>query len=118
MPKKIEKTKLASAKPTNQKKTKSIKPKIVKSDIIAVIKTGGKQYKVQEGMILNIEKIVADKKTLEFNDILAGKKVTAKILGSEKGDKIRILKFKRKTRYLRRQGHRQNYTKIEIIKIT
>ena len=101
-------------------------PEKGKDNLIAVIKTGGKQYKVKEGDILNIEKLKAPFrhgmsngkiKKIEFEDILSGKKVSAKILGEEKGEKVKILKFRRKTRYLRRQGHRQKYTKIQIEKI-
>lgn len=85
---------------------------------IAVIKTGGKQYKVQEGDELNIELIDNEKKTIEFEDILGGKKVNAEIVEKElKGQKINILKFKNKTRYIKRKGHRQRYTKIKIVAI-
>lgn len=85
---------------------------------IAIIKSGGKQYKVQKGDKLNIE--LLDKKEeskIEFDDILNSKKVSAKIIGVVKGPKINMLKFKNKTRYEKRIGHRQKYTKIEILDI-
>ncbi len=85
---------------------------------IAVIKTGGKQYKVQPGDILQIELI--SKKSgekIEFPDILNNKKVQATILENTKGDKVKILKFKAKTRFLRHLGHRQKYSQIKIDKI-
>jgi len=100
---------------------------------IAVIKTGGKQYKVSEGDILDIEltsviekKENSSKKTktqkeekriLEFSDLLANKKVIAEILNEKKGIKINTLKFKNKTRYTKRIGHRQKYFVIKITSI-
>lgn len=100
---------------------------------IAVIKTGGKQYKVSEGNILDIE-LVSDidrkvdntkktntkkdeKRVLEFNDLLTNKKVIAEILKEKKGIKINTLKFKNKTRYTKRIGHRQKYFVIKITSI-
>lgn len=86
---------------------------------IAVIKTGGKQYKVKEGDILNIELLNETKKSMEFDDILAGKKISAELVNDKiKGPKIKILKFKNKTRYIKRMGHRQKYTQIKITKIS
>jgi large subunit ribosomal protein L21 len=87
---------------------------------IAVIKTGGKQYKVSVGDILNIELIEEKKdKTLEFQDLLNGKKVAATVLEEEvKGEKVRIFKYKAKTRYRKTTGHRQKYTQIKIDKIS
>jgi len=82
---------------------------------IAVIKTGGKQYKVQVKDELAIEKIatkVGEK--IEFDDILGGKKVKAVVLEHFRGPKIKILKFKLKARYTKRMGHRQDMTKIKI----
>lgn len=83
---------------------------------IAVIKTGGKQYKVKLNDELLIEKIDAKKgQKIEFDDILAGKKVAAVVIeDAVKGEKINILKFKPKTRSIRRMGHRQQYFKIKI----
>lgn len=84
---------------------------------IAVIKTGGKQYKVKAGDIVNIEKINSKNKTQEFPDILDGKVVKAEIIGETKAPKVRIFKFKNKTGYRKTLGHRQKYTKIKIDKI-
>jgi len=80
---------------------------------IAIIKTGGKQYKVAEGDELQVEKIVAEGK-VEFEDILNGKKVTAAVLEQGKRAKVEVAKFHAKKRYERHLGHRQNYTKIKI----
>lgn len=99
----------------------------------AVIKTGGKQYKVQEGDILFIEKLSAEEgQSVDFDEVLAiskedtltvgtplvnGAKVSAKVLKTGKGKKIDIFKYKSKKGYRRRQGHRQPYTKVQIDKI-
>ena len=96
----------------------------------AVLTTGGKQYKVQEGDILFIEKLDAENESeVTFNDILvvsdesglkvgeplvAGASVTAKVIKSGKDKKIKIFKYKPKKGYRKRQGHRQPYTKIQI----
>jgi large subunit ribosomal protein L21 len=82
----------------------------------AIIKTGGKQYKVREGDVLKVEKLAAAKK-VEFVDILNGQKVIASILGNKKDTKVRILKFRAKKRYKRVKGHRQQYSQIKIEKI-
>ncbi len=100
---------------------------------IAVIKTGGKQYKVKEGDVLKIEKI--DKKDgakIAFDTLLTadteGKEVNigkplvkgkteGKLLEQGKDKKISVIKYKSKTRYLRNKGHRQNFSKVEITKI-
>lgn len=101
--------------------------------MIAVIKTGGKQYLVKPGDKLKVEKL--DKKEGEqiaFSDVLLVEKnkkveignplvkaeVTAKILKHGKGDKVIIFKYKSKKRYSRKIGHRQPYTEIEISKIS
>jgi large subunit ribosomal protein L21 len=94
----------------------------------AVIKTGGKQHKVKAGDVLEIELTHADGDTVTFTPLLVvddegathyGKEaakavVTAKLLGEKKGEKVKIFKYKSKTGYARRQGHRQLYTLIEI----
>jgi large subunit ribosomal protein L21 len=85
---------------------------------IAVIKTGGKQYKVKKDDILSVEKLDFKKDSkIDFEDILAGKVVKAKVMDSIKGPKISNLKFKNKTGYTRRLGHRQNYTMLKILDI-
>jgi len=87
-------------------------------ETIAVIKTGGKQYKVTKDQELNIELIdKAKTEKIDFNDLLEGKKVIAQILDTVKGPKISNMKFKNKTRYKKRIGHRQKYTKIKILEI-
>jgi|SRR3989344_9481199 len=99
----------------------------------AIIKTGGKQYKVTEGGTLSVEKLPkSNKDSVTFDQVLAlatngrikiGKPyltdthVHAKILENYKDKKIRVVKFKSKSRYLRTRGHRQQKTKILIEKI-
>jgi len=94
----------------------------------AVIKTGGKQQKVKPGDILEIEHLHADGETVTFQPLLVvdddgkthygkdaqGAVVTAKLLGEQKGDKVGIFKYKNKSGYSRRAGHRQLLTLIEI----
>jgi len=98
-----------------------------------VIETGGKQYKVSEGSIIKVEKlkanigdkVVLDKiKAIVNNDtITIGKpnidkaKVIAKVLSQEKAKKVIVFKYKAKTGYRRKNGHRQNYTILKIEKI-
>lgn len=83
---------------------------------MAIIQTGGKQYKVHENQELLIELVPGkkEKDKIEFEDMLSKKKVTSKVLKEEKSDKIYIFKYKNKTRYRRKNGHRQNYLKIRI----
>ena len=86
--------------------------------MIAVIKTGGKQYKVEEGSVIKVEKIVGkEKDSLEFDDILNGKKVKASIVSEFKAPKVVVFKFKAKKHYQRTMGHRQTMTQIKIEKI-
>lgn len=86
---------------------------------IAVIKTGGKQYKVMAGDELLIEKILHKKgDKIEFADILHGKRVKAVMMETLKGPKVKIFKFKSKARYSRRLGHRQEHSKIKIESIS
>ncbi|AGB41884.1 ribosomal protein L21 [Halobacteroides halobius DSM 5150] len=96
----------------------------------AIIQTGGKQYKVEEGQQLEVEKLdVEAGETVEFNTVKAvsgenslqvgtpnvdGAKVTAEVVEQTKGDKIIIFKYKPKNNYRKKQGHRQPYTKVEI----
>jgi large subunit ribosomal protein L21 len=98
---------------------------------IAVIKTGGKQYKVAQGQNLKIEKINAEVgAALKFQTLLVaegenikigapglGDIVEGKILEQGKSKKVSVVKFKNKTRYKKNVGHRQPFTKIEITKI-
>ena len=97
--------------------------------MIAIIKTGGKQYLVQPGDKLKIEKLEEKEgATVSFNEVLLIEKdakvevgtpflkaeVTAKVLSHGKGDKVVIFKYKPKKRESRKVGHRQPYTEIEI----
>jgi large subunit ribosomal protein L21 len=94
----------------------------------AIVKTGGKQYRVEEGQHLLVERLAAEegakvalepllyrgeKEILDGAD-LAKVKVEAKIVAHERGPKLRIVKFKPKRGYKRRTGHRQDLTRIEI----
>jgi large subunit ribosomal protein L21 len=98
----------------------------------AIIRAGGKQAKVQSGDVIEIERVKGDADKLSFapllvvddkgnavsdRDILAKATVTAKVLGESQGPKVDIFKYKNKTGYRRRQGHRQKYTQIEITEI-
>lgn len=86
---------------------------------IAVIKSGGKQYKVSVDDTIKIEKLDLEKsKKIEFVDLLAGKKVTATVLDQGKSKKVRVFKYKNKTGYHRTYGHRQPYTMIQINSIS
>lgn len=99
----------------------------------AIIETGGKQYRVQEGDTLFVEKLeVNPGETVEFDKVLAlskegqlsvgtpvvnGAKVSATVVENGKGPKIIVFKYKAKKDYRKKQGHRQPYTKIKIEKI-
>ena len=99
----------------------------------AVVKTGGKQYRVAAGEKLRIEQITADvgqeivlDQVLLVADgeafkmgapLVAGAKVKAKVLKHGRGEKVRIYKLNRRKHYRKSQGHRQNYTEIEILGI-
>ena len=89
----------------------------------AVVKTGGKQYRVQEGDVLFVEKLdVAVDSTVELTEVLAvggveGAKVVAKVLAQGKAKKVTVFKYKRKKDYRRKNGHRQPYTKLVVEKI-
>ena len=100
----------------------------------AVIKTGGKQYRVAAGEKLKIEQIpadigaeivldrvllVADGDNLKMGrPLVAGATVQAKVLTQGRHDKVRIFKLRRRKHYQKHQGHRQNYTEIEITGIS
>ena len=95
----------------------------------AIVKTGGKQYRVEQGQTLLVERLPGDegselelepllvaggKDPVFAGDALGKVKVTAKVLGHERGPKIRIFKMKPKRGYRKRQGHRQELTRLEI----
>ena len=100
----------------------------------AVIKTGGKQYRVAAGEKLKIEQLpadvgaeivldqvllVADGDTLKMGrPLVTGASVQAKVLAQGRHDKVRIFKLRRRKHYQKHQGHRQNFTEIEITGIT
>ena len=92
----------------------------------AVIRTGGKQYRVAPGDVVKIESVISEDKTVEFADVLAvsgeegtvavpgAAKVTAEVLGEGRGEKILVFHLKRKKQYKKLQGHRQNFTEVRI----
>ena len=99
----------------------------------AVVKCGGKQYRVEEGMTLLVERLTGDegasidlqpllyageKDTLLSSSDLGRVKVKAKIVGHERGPKIRVFKFKPKRGYKRTTGHRSELTRIEVTGIS
>ncbi|XXQ68091.1 50S ribosomal protein L21 [Neisseriaceae bacterium B1] len=98
----------------------------------AVVKTGGKQYKVAVGEKLNVEQIpaeldsqielevlmIADGDNVKVGaPLVEGAKVVAKVVAHGRGEKVRIFKMRRRKHYQKRQGHRQNFTRIEILSI-
>lgn len=99
----------------------------------AVLSTGGKQYRVQEGDVIFVEKLNAEvDSTVELTEVLAvsngdalkvgtpvveGAKVVAKVLSQGKAKKITVFKYKAKKDYRKKAGHRQPYTKLVVEKI-
>ena len=100
----------------------------------AVIKTGGKQYRVAEGSTLKVEKLTAaEGDSVELDQVLMvadgddvkvgspyveGGKVTATVKSHGRGKKVHIVKFRRRKHHLKRQGHRQAFTEIEVTGIS
>src|SRR5476649_2051129 len=100
----------------------------------AVIATGGKQYRVEKDGVLRIEKLIAEPgSTVEFNDVLLiadgdtitvgkpllkGSKVLATVESHGQGDKVSIVKFRRRKHYLRMKNHRQKYTQVRVTSIS
>ena len=95
----------------------------------AVLVTGGKQYRVAQGETLRVEKLeveagneikfdtilmLGDSDGIKLGDELKGASVTAKVVAHGRADKVRIIKFRRRKHHMKRQGHRQYYTEIEI----
>ena len=98
----------------------------------AIISSGGKQFKVAKGSKINVEAgskyrghshfdkvlaIISEKSNVIGKPHVEGATVDAKIIDQYKGDKVTIIKFKRRKHYKKKQGHRQNYTRLEILKI-
>ena len=98
----------------------------------AIIRTGGKQSKVHEGDVIDVERLKNADETVQFTPLLvvdadgnaisdraqlSKLKVEAKVLGEAQGPKVDIFKYKNKTGYRRRQGHRQKYTTLEVTAI-
>jgi large subunit ribosomal protein L21 len=96
----------------------------------AVIRTGGKQYRVAPGDVIKVEKLAPAEGDFQFNDVLAvssdeGKVtkpsgdavVSARVLGEGRGDKILVFHYKRKKQYKKLQGHRQAFTAVQITEI-
>lgn len=100
----------------------------------AIIRTGGKQYRVEPGTRLRVPTLLGDAgASVEFNEVLlgsdgqnvrtgvptlSGAKVTAEIVKHGKEDKIIVFKFKRRKNYARKQGHRQKFTEVRITDIS
>jgi large subunit ribosomal protein L21 len=102
--------------------------------IYAIVQTGGKQYRVQPGDTIRVESLPsADGTTVELNEVLMvskdgdvnlgtptveGAKVIAEVMGSGRGKKVVVFKYKAKTRYRRKNGHRQSYTELRVTDIS
>ena len=98
---------------------------------IAVIKTGGKQYKVEEGQTLRVEKLavepgskleldtllIAEGEKVQIGQPLLTSKVKAEVVANGKADKVTVVKYKSKTRYKKTVGHRQQFTALKITQI-
>ncbi len=100
----------------------------------AIVHTGGKQYRVRSGDVIRVETIPGDEGDLiELTDVrmlseggevtvgspsVEGAKVTARIVGAGRGDKVTVFRYKPKTRYRRKNGHRQPFTDLRITSIS
>lgn len=100
----------------------------------AVIKTGGKQYRVSRGDTLKVEKLEAGEgDAVEFDQVLMvgegedvkigtpyieGSRVSARVMSQGRGPKVEIIKFRRRKHHMKRMGHRQDYTEVEITGIS
>ena len=107
--------------------------KTAENQVFAVIATGGKQYLVSEGDVIRVEKIKGDYNvgdTVVFNEVvlvddgsatsigapyLAGASVSGRITAMEKAKKVEVIKYKAKSNYFKRRGHRQPYFEVEIL---
>jgi len=102
--------------------------------MFAVFQSGGKQHRVSEGDVVKLEKITGEPgEEVVFDEVLMvangddvnvgapfveGRQVKAEVLRCDKGKKVRVIKFKRRKDYLRRQGHRQWFTEVKITGIS
>ncbi len=102
--------------------------------MFAVFSSGGKQHRVTEGEVIKLERLTAEPgEEVVFDKVLivadgdqvsvgqpyvAGGKVTAEVIGHDRGRKVRIIKFRRRKNYMRRQGHRQWFTELKITGIS
>ncbi|CAI8203505.1 MAG: 50S ribosomal protein L21 [Marinobacterium sp. xm-d-530] len=98
--------------------------------MFAVIVSGGKQYRVQEGQTLKVEKLAVEAgSSVDFDRVLLvsngddvkvgapvveGAKVSAEVVSHGRGDKVKIIKFRRRKHHMKRQGHRQWFTEVKI----
>lgn len=117
-----------------QKKTLT-KASTKRADSFAVIETGGKQYKVYEGDILNIEKLIGENKvgdkivfdkiillddgktTKVGNPYVAGAKVSAEFLDSFGGEKVTVIRYRAKSNYFKKNGHKQPLNTVKIVSL-
>ena len=124
----------ASALTERSKRNYNVLERLSRLTDYAIVRTGGKQYRVKQGDSIRVESLVGDTgDTIELTDVLMvsrdgevtlgnptvpGAKVVAEIEGNGKGKKIRVFKYKAKTRYRRMQGHRQRYTELSVTDIS
>ena len=121
---------MVSARPA--RRTELVADEESESAVYAIVRSGGQQQKVAVGDVIEIDKVaheVGDSVTLPVlmlvdgenvtagADALGQASVTAEVLGATKGPKITILKYKNKTGYRKRQGHRQKYTQVKVTEI-
>jgi|TARA_B100000678_G_scaffold230972_1_gene199534 large subunit ribosomal protein L21 len=108
--------------------------KVIYVNSFAIVETGGKQYRVHEGDTIRVESIVGDEgDTIDLESVklisldgetsvgtpnVEGAKVQAEVVNKGKGKKIVVFKYKAKTRYRRKNGHRQNFTDLRITDIS
>lgn len=102
---------------------------------IAIIETGGKQYLVEDGAVLKVEKIVGSKagSTVKFDKVLLtddgsntqvgapfieGAAVTAEIVAEGRHQTVRVIKYRPKSRYFKKRGHRQEYTEVKVTSLS
>ena len=99
---------------------------------IAIIETGGKQYVATEGAVLTVEKLDSKDGKITFDSVLmtddgsksvlgaptvSGAKVTAEVVEESRDDKVTVIRYRPKSRYFKKRGHRQPYTTIKILSV-